>query len=454
MLDSVRLFYLKLIGDKYTTSLQARIFHQVCLIALLVIPVAIIINIITAIPYVSIMLAGAFIFTAFCYYNSRYRGNLKSSSILFILVSHLLLLLNYYFNSGIKGTTIILFYLALVFTIAVLPRKQYKFWIPLNILCVLLLLGNEFMFPDLITDTYSSRMSFFMDTGFTYLATSVCMAVVFIYILKSYREERNRAWAASNALKEANDAKTKLLSILSHDLHSPLNSIQSFLELLIEMDFSKEEKKSIKKTLLKETKNTQAMLHNLLSWTKSQMEGGIKISLKKVNLLQILKAPIENLRTVAGEKMISIDYQIDPEVCILADIDMLKLVVRNLLTNSIKFTQPGGEISVKTAVTMTEAIVKIEDNGIGISLEKQRELFSLHTQSSYGTRNEKGIGLGLLLCKEFTELQGGKISFASIPGKGTVFNLTFPLCNEVKDSQKSPVKSNKGESISSHGTHS
>src|SRR5690606_36275307 len=125
----------------------------------------------------------------------------------------------------------------------------------------------------LIIDSYSSRMNLFIDTGFTYFSASLCITAVLIYIVKSYREEKNKAWAASIALKEANDAKTKLLSILSHDLNSPLNSIQGFLELLIDLDFNEDEERSIKQTLLKETKSTQAMLINLLSWTKPQMDG-------------------------------------------------------------------------------------------------------------------------------------------------------------------------------------
>ncbi|RZK69005.1 MAG: HAMP domain-containing histidine kinase, partial [Pedobacter sp.] len=403
MLIFVKLVYNELIGDKPSTSLQARIFHHVCLIALMIIPISIFINILTAIPHVSLALLGAFIVTGFCYYNSRYGGHLKTSSIVFISTLHLLLIANYYFNSGINGTTLILFMVSLVLTIAIMPRKQYKIWIPVNIGCALVLISHEFIFRDAVTHTYSGRTNFFIDQGFTYLASSAFIAAVFTYLLKSYREEKNKAWAASNALKEANDAKTKLLSILSHDLNSPLNSITGFLELLIDVDFNEEERMTIKQSLLKETKNTQAMLQNLLSWTKSQMDGGIHITLKPVNILNTLKETIENLQNVAREKMISIDYHIDREVCIVADVDMLKLIVRNLLNNSIKFTRPGGEIKVKVVINTADASLQIEDNGIGISLEKQQQLFSLNTRSTYGTRNEKGIGLGLLLCKEFTE---------------------------------------------------
>lgn len=390
-----------------------------------------VINFFTSIPYITLVLSGAFVCTAFCYYNSRYRDNLKASSVLFTITLTLLLLINFFFNSGVKGTTLILFMMFLIFTIALIPRRQYKLWIPLYIFCILFLIGHELIFPGLIIDSYSSRMNLFIDTGFTYLSASLCITAVLIYILKSYREEKNKAWAASIALKEANDAKTKLLSILSHDLNSPLNSIQGFLELLIDMDFNEDEERSIKQTLLKETKSTQAMLINLLSWTKSQMDGGIKISLVPVNILNTLEVLIENLRSIANEKMISINHQIDPEICILADVDMLKLVVRNLLNNAIKFTNPGGEIWIKIELKATYARLLIEDNGLGISFEKQKQLFSLNTRTTYGTHNEKGMGMGLLLCKEFTEMQGGKISFTSVPGKGTVFSLDFPLCHPL-----------------------
>jgi signal transduction histidine kinase len=113
---------------------------------------------------------------------------------------------------------------------------------------------------------------------------------------------------------------------------------------------------------------------------------------------------------------------------------MLKLVVRNLVNNAVKFTQTGGEISIGSSIESDRVNLIVEDNGIGISEEKQKTLFSLETQSTYGTNKEKGVGLGLLLCKDFTEMQGGEISFESMPGKGTSFTLSFPSTETINPS--------------------
>ncbi|RYZ47727.1 MAG: HAMP domain-containing histidine kinase [Sphingobacteriales bacterium] len=193
------------------------------------------------------------------------------------------------------------------------------------------------------------------------------------------------------------------------------------------------EKTEITQSLLRETKNTQVMLFNLLSWTKSQMEGGMKVNLNALKLSEVIEACLKLQHSAALEKMITISNQTDPEVCVLADLDMLKLVVRNLLNNAIKFTRPGGEIKIISEIKDGQGRLIVQDNGIGISPEQQKELFSMESSSTYGTNNEKGVGLGLMLCKEFTELQGGSISFTSIIGEGTAFNLSFPL-HSLKES--------------------
>ena len=236
-----------------------------------------------------------------------------------------------------------------------------------------------------------------------------------------------KAINASNALREANDSKTKLLSILSHDLRSPLNSIQTFLEILVDFDLEEDERKAIKLNLLKETKSTQNMLFNLLSWTKAQMEGGVKVNPVAVSYYEVMDLCIEVQRSAATEKSIALHNDIDRELMILADLDMLKLVIRNLLNNAIKFTKPGGRISVSSERTETHGVLIITDDGIGIDESKAAHLFTMNSVSTYGTNNEKGVGLGLLLCKEFTEMQGGQISLKSNPGEGTSFYLHFPL---------------------------
>ncbi|SDM22065.1 Histidine kinase-, DNA gyrase B-, and HSP90-like ATPase [Daejeonella rubra] len=119
-------------------------------------------------------------------------------------------------------------------------------------------------------------------------------------------------------------------------------------------------------------------------------------------------------------------------IIVLADKDMLQLVIRNLLNNAVKFTAVGGKISIRSTVENNNCIITVTDNGRGIPYDMQADLFSMKVKSTYGTRNEKGVGLGLALCKEFAEIQNGKIWFESVPGKGTTFYISMVLSSIIQ----------------------
>ena len=427
MLNALSKLHTKLVGPADTTSVQARIFHEVCIMGILALPVSFIVNLFVGVPYLNIMLISIFLIICLVYYNSRYHNNLNSSVQLFTFFSNLFIPINYFFNAGIAGPTLLLSLLSVVFTVAVMPRRRALTWITFSVISMFIIFYIDYANPDLILNSYPDRAGLFMDLLSSYLATIVCIIVVLSYLIKSQQSENLKAIEASVALREANDSKTKLLSILSHDLRSPLNSIQGFLEILIDFDLEEDERKAIKAKLLKETKGTQDMLFNLLTWTKSQMDGGVKVNLVAVNLHQIIESCIDVQRTAALEKSITINNKVDAEVFVKADVDMLKLVIRNLLNNAIKFTNTGGEIATSSEVSSVTGTLIIKDNGIGIEENKAARIFTMNSESTYGTNNEKGVGLGLLLCKEFTELQDGKITVATSPKTGTAFSLHFPL---------------------------
>lgn len=388
-------------------------------------PLALLVNLVIKVPLVNTALSVAWIVIVAMYINSRYFGRLKLSFILFSAGTAVLLVFNYFINSGIHGPTLILFLLFLVFTLSVMPTRQYIFWILINVAFVGGLLLIEYYNTDYVKVTYAKRSDLFLDIATTYFSVVICIGAVLSYLINSYQREKNNALTASLALKEANDSKTRLLSILSHDLRSPLNSIASFLEILHEYGLSTEERRFLEKSLLNETKNTQVMLHNLLNWTKSQMDGGTTVNMVRLNLSEVVSTCLLVQQASADIKAIAITVNIDPSTELNADLDMLKLVIRNLINNAIKFTPTGGEIQIYNSYVPGHVRLHIADNGVGIPLERQQELFKLNAASTYGTSNEKGIGLGLILCKEYTEMQKGRISFNSAPGKGTTFTLEF-----------------------------
>jgi len=177
------------------------------------------------------------------------------------------------------------------------------------------------------------------------------------------------------------------------------------------------------------------MVTNLLSWSKAQMDG-VTVNLVSIDLKETLHDILKTYRGIAAEKKVRIVDQLKNAVLISADKDMFQLIIRNLIDNAIKFTNPGNEISISDEIDDNDCLMIINDDGIGIPIDRQGSIFSLKAASTFGTKNEKGVGLGLVLCKEYIALQGGKISFKSTPGIGTTFYLSFKL-----------LKNNKGEKM-------
>lgn len=230
-------------------------------------------------------------------------------------------------------------------------------------------------------------------------------------------------------LLELNHTKDKLFSIIGHDLRSPFNNILGFSDLLIKRQhdstFSDAEK--FLKIINGLANNTLILLDNLLNWAKSQT-GVLNIAKENILLSDIIHEVIKLNKPVAKTKDISLNSFCDEEIKIFGDKNLLKTVFRNLISNAIKFTNPEGEIKIIAIKKNDWVEVTISDNGIGISKEKLNDFFNLsQIKSTVGTANEKGSGLGLILCKEFVEKHGGKIWVESKFGKGSDFKFTLPF---------------------------
>ena len=351
---------------------------------------------------------------------------LDSCIIAYMIAINILLIVNFKYNSGINGPTLLIFILSYFLIISIVPQKQYWFWITLNLVIVTMLLVIEYEYPGMIINTYADTKGRYIDHGFTYILMAIFIFMVTTSVRRSYHTEQKLAEQKATELENANDTKNKLFSILAHDLRTPLTSIQNYLEILSEFKIDEDERLSINNAMLNSTRNTQQMLSNLLLWSKSQMEG-VTVNLVKVNPKEILLGTFQIHQTIAAEKDIRLVNQLKNTVFIIADTDMLQLIVRNLINNAIKFTKPGGEIIVSDDIVGDDCRIIVKDNGTGIPFEKQGSIFSLKVNSTFGTKNEKGVGLGLVLCKEFTELQNGKITFESAPGAGTAFYISLKL---------------------------
>ncbi|RVT98042.1 HAMP domain-containing histidine kinase [Mucilaginibacter limnophilus] len=427
MKDNIVSAYTYLLGGRSTFKLESRIFHAVCLVTLLALFSNIFLNKFIGVSLLSWLMAAGLFFVGTAYYYSRFRDRFGVSIILYNILSNLLVVVNYFYNSGIDGPTLLIFMLSCFINISVVPQKQYWYWISLNILLVIGLLLYQYLYPESVPYTYPSKTGRYVDVMYTYIVVALIISLVTTYIRRSYQSEKNQVEQKAAELEQANITKNKLFSILAHDLRSPLSSIQNYLEILDEYRLDEEERLSINRDLLKTTQNTQQMLSNLLMWTKSQMEG-VNVNLAAVRLSEVLDTTLQVQKNVAHEKGIQLTNELKNTSPVIADPDMLQLIVRNLVNNAIKFTNPGGQITIASELCNdNECRISIKDNGIGIPAEQQRQMFSLKANSTFGTKKEKGVGLGLMLCKEFTELQNGRIWFESTAGEGTSFYLSLKL---------------------------
>jgi len=431
LLSRVKEFQLKLIGSSDRFPLEARVYHSICIVAFIALAYNLPFNYFLGLPVVALVSALALVGFAFLYYLSRVKKNFNYSILGLGILGNVFFGTVYFLNSGIDGPILLLFALFFYLITATAPKKQQVIWLVINVIVVISIHVIQYLYPATVPFTYVSKLSRFIDTLSAYVVVLLSIFFSLRYVLDNYEQEKKSAIdkaldieSKNIQLEMVNGEKNKLFSIVAHDLRSPLASIQSYLELLTAYSLSEDEKKEIELKLLSLTKNTSNMMTNLLSWSKSQLEG-VQINLQPVNIQKILRDMLKVEGSIAQEKGVDLIYDISDDIYAIADANMLQLVIRNLINNAIKFTAKGGIIEVM--VEMGDAcLITITDSGKGIDESDQELVFSLKAKSTFGTNNEKGVGLGLILCKEFIELQGGTISFVSIPGEGTSFVVAIP----------------------------
>ena len=238
--------------------------------------------------------------------------------------------------------------------------------------------------------------------------------------------QRNELKVKNYRLKVINATKDKFFSIIAHDLKNPFNGILGFARLLIISlkEGRKEESISHANFILDSAKNAYTLLENLLEWSRSQT-GRIKFNPKPIHLKTFIFENGSICKSMAEAKGIEIEIDIPPNLSVMVDENMLNTILRNLLTNAIKYTNKGGKVIVSASVNDSHVEISVTDTGIGMSKEIVNSLFKIHEISSKeGTENE--TGLGLLLCKTFAEKHGGKIHVNSEVGNGSCFTVIIP----------------------------
>ena len=228
-------------------------------------------------------------------------------------------------------------------------------------------------------------------------------------------------------LQKLNSEKDKFFSIIAHDLKSPFNAIVGFSELLVEKAEEKDLDgiKIFAETILQSSHRVLDLLSNLMIWSLSQT-GRMKFNPEPFDLAFVIDENLLLFHDIAEQKKIYISKNLEGNMPVIADNGMISTVLRNLISNAIKFTSPDGKIIISAEKEQNEVTVSVKDTGIGIPESSLEKLFRIDENfSTSGTQNEKGTGLGLILCKEFIEKHGGKIWVDSKPGIGSTFYFTI-----------------------------
>jgi signal transduction histidine kinase len=252
------------------------------------------------------------------------------------------------------------------------------------------------------------------------------LSLLYIYRTKVEKQRINRELELQrNQLQQLNRVKDKMLAIIAHDVRSPMSSMKSMLYLLREDDLSREDVETMWTQLELSISQNISMMDNLLAWAKEQMSG-LALNMEIIAAREVVEEVFKNYEFKARQKGVLLKNEVSEGLKVEADFNLLQLILRNLVANSIKFTKEGDSITISTREEKGKIIFDVNDTGIGISEEEQQHIFTIHGTSREGTNHEKGSGLGLQLCKEFVEKQNGKIIVKSSEGNGTTFSFSLP----------------------------
>jgi PAS domain S-box-containing protein len=247
------------------------------------------------------------------------------------------------------------------------------------------------------------------------------------------KEAEDKLIAFTEELKNINVTKDKFFSIISHDMKNPIMGFKNLTELLVD-DFhtiEKDEMFEILTAMKQSSESLYSMFEDLVQWSKAQM-GRIQFNPQEYDITNLILEVIHEQKAIAKAKGIKISNKIKIGTSAIYDNAMITIVIRNLISNAIKFSYPEGEIEILADIINTTdgkiyLVIEVKDTGVGISEENMQKLFKMDSGlTTYGTANEKGSGLGLLLCKEFVQINGGTIWAVSKDSKGTSFKFTIP----------------------------
>lgn len=415
-----------LFWNNKSQTLEGNIFISASVLGIVVGLIAVFWNIYIGLPLVQNILIGAVVvFFALVYYYARYKQVYNNK--VFISVTLFVLSFSWFFNDGIKGSVPIIYVLALSFFLSITKAKYHIRVLLFTLINFVSLVFLEVLWGEKLMIYSHNREAVIVDNIFGYIVTIFFSFMLFSCILKSYYKERNKLVKNEQEMKKLNDSKDMFFNIIAHDLRSPFAGLLGVAELMSNKskELSVQEYQYYSSLNLRTMTKTFDLLENLLNWGKIQ-QGKIQINPQRFNLKELVEESALLFEDQYKKKMLELSIEISDIIEVNTDRNSILTVIRNLVSNSIKYTPNGGKILIyaeEKNVDKVEIVVK--DSGIGMSKDIIDSLFQFDVKANRpGLDGEQSIGLGLIISKGLVESQGGDFIVESEENNGTCFRFS------------------------------
>lgn len=419
-------FLRRLIGVRDEFSLENRVYNAASLISIVICLMALLWNSSIGIPMaLNVLFGGLMIVYFVLYYIARFKK--RFNSILFVIISCLGLSAIWFGTEGVHGSTPIIYILAIgVFVTLSKSKHHYKILI-ITLLNIGALVLIDFYYHEWIID-YQNQLSKDLDLYYSLFFTFLIMFIFLSLFKKDFDKDHQLIVEQSKRLETLNATKDKLFSIIAHDMRSAFSGSLGLSELLTnrEMEIEKEKLYEISNALRSSLHNSFKLLDNLLEWANFQ-QGLTTCNKVNANLKELIQNSLEPFLEAAQSKRIQFDVSESTNIDVQTDLFMTETIIRNLVSNAIKFSHMDSTIYFNSTVMDRFIETTVTDSGIGIPKDLQENLFVIKGDTGRsGTSGEPSTGLGLILCKDFITELGGEIYVDSKEGKGSLFSFLIP----------------------------